>query len=114
MGYRSDVAIALLKEDYPKFLKMYSDLRNNDFIEDFSPDKVEEIQDTIIIHLNDVKWYDWAYEDVKAVMRILHEEEFPYEFLRIGEEHDDIDSEQFEEDALGAHLEVCTSINVWW
>ena len=104
MGYRSDVAIALYaarKEDAPA-IKLW--------IEENFPFNYEEVkEDTkwfdrgIVYSALNVKWYD-SYEDVQAIEAACHRfnELFcrhnstitgAYEMVRIGEEHEDIETE---------------------
>lgn len=111
MGYRSDVTIVM----YPKrnedfnMLKLYAD-------ETF-PDKFEVCEDNnriegfryLMLELDSIKWYE-GYEEVDAYTRAFSEWDtmfrdeyepesgslFHYEYLRIGEDYEDIVYDQSE------------------
>ena len=55
-----------------------------------------EMEGIITLDWNYMKWYDGidGYEDVNAIMKsldILDEKDIDYQYMRIGEENDDID-----------------------
>jgi len=105
MGYRSDVTIVM----YPKFghrdkfaaLKLY--------VDENLPDQFEVVGEGydryLHCHIDGVKWYD-SYEEVDAYNKAFSEWEkifaddaddddplFHYEFIRVGEEYDDVQYE---------------------
>ena len=105
MGYRSDVTIVMYpkrKEDF-NILKLYAD-------ETF-PDKFEVFEDNnriegfryLMLEFDSIKWYE-GYEGVDVYTRAFSEWEsmfideadphgeaiFHYEFMRIGEDYEDI------------------------
>ena len=114
MGYRSDVTIVMyprLDDDYP-MLKL--------FVEENLPHKFEEHEEErsfadvvflkggstvfryLLLEFNGIKWYE-GYEEVDVYTRLFSEWEakfrdvsgdneplFHYEFMRIGEEAEDI------------------------
>lgn len=94
MGYRSDVYLAVKKEDaetvehtHPVIGKLLSEA-----------DTIDVRDDIVFYEFHNVKWYD-GYDEVAALMGWLAEldetcEDFlvPYQFVRIGEEYEDIES----------------------
>ena len=120
MGYRSDVHALFYtttKEDLP-VLKLYMD---ENFPKDESFFELEEISSNRIygyeVTFEGVKWYE-SYEYVKAFdafktkyQALLDEQEegkkWKFEFVRIGEETDDVEREQHDSAYV---LNVCRSI----
>jgi len=101
MGYRSDVRIRTTKEGYEvmkKFVENYikeKELKGTDWnlLEHVIKTEMEGI---ITLDWNYIKWYEGidGYEDVNAIMKsldILDEKGIDYQYMRIGEEYDDID-----------------------
>ena len=102
MGYRSDVAAVLYvtnKDDFP-VLKLW--LIENFPVKEFEGD-VRWFDRGIVLECDDVKWYDDS-PDVKKFNNAAQafidlfctdQDEVPegaYEFMRIGEEYEDIES----------------------
>lgn len=99
MGYRSDIRIRTTKKGYEimkaeveNFLKENNldELWNLLKINGVSIDKTEK---AITIEWSYLKWYE-EYKDVQAIMKslsILSEKNIDYQFMRIGEELDDIE-----------------------
>mgnify|MGYP000241745419 CR=1 FL=1 len=105
MGYRSDVTIVMYPKNGSDFalLKLYAD-------ETF-PDKFEVHEDNgrelgfkyLVLEIDGIKWYE-GYEEVDVYTRAFSEWEsmfrdeaephyepiFHYEFMRIGEDYEDI------------------------
>ena len=101
MGYRSDVRIRTTKEGYEvmkNFVEKYikeKELKGTDWnlLEHAIKTEMEGI---ITLDWNYMKWYEGekGYEDVDAIMKsldILDEKGIDYQYMRIGEEIDDID-----------------------
>lgn len=101
MGYRSDIRIRTTKEGYEVMKK---------FVEDYIKEKelkgigwnlleyaeITEAEDSITLDWTDLKWYEGisGYEDVDAIMYSLDElsdKDIDYQYIRIGEEVNDID-----------------------
>lgn len=58
--------------------------------------EITEAEDSITLDWENLKWYEYSkgYEDVDAIMKsldILDEKDIDYQYIRIGEENDDID-----------------------
>lgn len=58
--------------------------------------EITEAKDSITLDWTDLKWYEGinGYEDVDAIMNsldVLDEKDIDYQYMRIGEEKDDID-----------------------
>jgi hypothetical protein len=117
MGYRSDVVLVMYPED-PKdmpALKL--------FASENIPDKFEEVKRDapgIPVYLrwrwDNVKWYE-EFPEVDAVEDIMHRWEdlfwrddgyhYHYEFIRIGEELEDIESRGTETNILYVARTIC-------
>ena len=101
MGYRSDVRIRTTKEGYEVMKK---------FVENYIKEKglkgtnwnllehaeITEAEDSITLDWAYMKWYEGinGYEDVDAIMNSLYElseKDIDYQYMRIGEEDDDIE-----------------------
>lgn len=101
MGYRSDVRIRTTKEGYEvmkKFVENYikeKKLRGTDW-NLLEHAEITEAEDSITLDWSDLKWYEGinGYEDVDAIMNSLYEldkRDIDYQYMRIGEEDDDIE-----------------------
>ena len=105
MGYRSDIRIRTTKEGFEimkKVVEKYieekvSQERRN--VYDYNLLKAAEITEgvnCVTLDWTYMKWYEdcGGYEDVDAIMKsldILDEKGIDYQYMRIGEEIDDID-----------------------
>ena len=92
MGYRSDVAIAIRKEEYVKAL-----LRQ-DFPTALKEEQYVEVEDVLYWFLEGWKWYE-MFDDVKEIDNFLQKLEeietddntYVYGFMRMGEADDDFE-----------------------
>lgn len=105
MGYRSDVRIRTTKEGYElmkKFVEKYikekipKEKRNGYDYNLLNSAEITEEFDCVTLDWTYMKWYEYCggYEDVDAIMNsldILDEKDIDYQYMRIGEENDDID-----------------------
>lgn len=105
MGYRSDVRIRTTKEGLEvmkNFIENYvKENVNEENLKGYDYNLLNnaiktEMADVITIDWNDVKWYEGikGYEDVDAIMKSLDElsdKDIDYQYMRIGEEDDDIE-----------------------
>lgn len=101
MGYRSQVAVVIYGDsrDAEKYALLKT-LMNTTFKEAYTEfdGNAEWHDDKHVLEfaMEDVKWYD-SYPDVKLFMAMLEDivdlEGFNYEFLRIGEDANDIDDQ---------------------
>lgn len=97
MGYRSDVAVAIMfntKEDLLTFRTKHKILGGTTE-QEITNLNVIEYQNKVVAfaYYDSVKWYD-GYEDVQAVMQMLEdaqEAKFSTMLIRIGEEISDIE-----------------------
>ena len=105
MGYYSNVRAITTKKGYERFLELiYDDDRW--FIDDYPWFSRTEYNDTVMFGWNDVKWYE-GYPEVDAVMsaiETLASEGYPFEYLRIGEEFDDIETREHNPEELNRHI----------
>ena len=91
MGYRSEVAVVLYKEDYQKLMEDAQPLKEKDelcFLE--QEPKYCEIdgKEYAFLYGDWIKWYDIFYE-VELVMNFL--KQVPHAFIRMGEDNDDVE-----------------------
>lgn len=105
MGYRSDVRIRTTKEGY-ELMKITVE----NYIEGRVPEEkrngydynllkaaaITEGSDCVTLDWSCLKWYEGiqGFEDVDAIMKSLDElsdKDIDYQYMRIGEENDDID-----------------------
>ena len=93
MGYCSEVALAIAKEDC-KYLK--GKMKENKELKDFlKMAEIKKSNNAIVISWDWIKWYD-EFPEVQAIkdfMYYLSDNDRPYRFIRIGEENDDIEVE---------------------
>ena len=93
MGYRSEVAIAIRKEDY-ELLKEF-DKENQNLIELLEIANIKEYNEVICLKWDWLKWYS-EFPEVQAIEEFLaklSDEDKPYKFIRIGEDIDDTEVE---------------------
>lgn len=113
MGYYSDVRISTDKTGYDKFIErcrpevkyLFGRTTNE-------PEFVDEDGDSVVFGWNSVKWYDW-FGDVKSVMkalRTLGDEGYSFEYLRVGEDPEDIERMTYGPDEVERSLYVRTEI----
>ena len=93
MGYRSEVAIAMKKEDAKEFLENYvkgTKLEGGEV--------VKELPHVTVITFSDIKWNTWYPEvaEAESFLDKLEETEKYYEFVRIGEDFDDVEIRNFQ------------------
>lgn len=105
MGYRSDIRIRTTKEGYEvmkKFIEKYiKENMNEENLKGYDYNllksaEITEAEDSVTLDWNSLKWYEGiqGYEDVDAIMYSLDElsdKDIDYQYMRIGEEIDDID-----------------------
>ena len=96
MGYRSDVAVVIYGDARdPEKYELLKTLMNVTFKEVLTEFDAEwhDTKHVLEFEMDNVKWYN-GYPDVDRFMAMLHEigdiEGFNYEFLRVGEEANDI------------------------
>ena len=102
MGYRSDVRIRTTKEGYEVMKKNVEKYIKENVNEEnlkgydwnlLNSAEITEAEDSITLDWYYLKWYD-GYKDVDAIMDSLDEldeKDIDYQYMRIGEETDDID-----------------------
>ena len=103
MGYRSDVRIRTTKEGYEvmkNFVEKYikenlkeDELKGYDY-NLLNSAEITEAEDSITLDWTYLKWYDGIFKEVDAVMNsldILSDKNIDYQYMRIGEEIDDIE-----------------------
>ena len=104
MGYRSSVALAISKELMPRFLTVFAKCPEAQAMVFKDHDRMDEDYDgegTFFVYWDHIKWYT-SYPEVEAIENFLAECELDdfedldnsyehYRFLRLGEDHDDLD-----------------------
>lgn len=89
MGYRSDVALALSREDHAKLKKACVAPGDLDALLFLTPNDEADNEDVVVLHWENVKWYDDdpLIGGIASFISDLDEEAFG--FVRIGEDFDD-------------------------
>ena len=94
---RSDVAIAMKQTDYEKLQKAIEELDEDTkedvthFMKGVSLEVSSENKEYVILKWEWVKWYDY-FPEVEFILNFLEEIE-KYDYIRIGEDYDDIECE---------------------
>lgn len=112
MGYRSEVALVIKKEDEEKLLAAIADYDKG--IEDVRVETAKELldyadknenKDYIVYHWEGVKWY-YHYRSVGFFTEKIMSNKYgiAYDFLSIGEDWDDV------EEVNGLHSEILSPI----
>ena len=102
MGYRSDIRIVTSKEGFEKlseFVKNYLKENKEDYNLLEECDIKQEGKEQCYLGWNCVKWYEYDYTDVDAIMKGLEhlgENEYSYRYMRIGENYDDIEEQSYD------------------
>jgi hypothetical protein len=119
MGYRSDVSTVIYGDDRnPEKYALLKTLMNTTFKVAYDAwSACAEWHDTkhvLEFQIEDVKWYE-SYPEVMAFLTMLENlreiEGYNYEFVRVGEDDDDIDR-QSEGNQCEYLINVCRSIEV--
>lgn len=93
MGYSSDIAIAMRKEDF-ELLKEF-DKENQNLMELLEVAEVKESRGVVVVQWDSLKWYPY-FPEVQAIKEFLgklSDEDKPYRFIRIGEDAADTEVE---------------------
>lgn len=104
MGYRSDVRIRTTKEGYEVMKNFVEKYIKENVSEDaqgldwnlLNSAEITETGNSITLDWENIKWYKGidGYQDVDAIMKSLDElsdKDIDYQYMRIGEENNDID-----------------------
>ena len=119
MGYRSDVSTVIYGDDRTaEKYALLKTLMNTTFkvaYDAWSADVIwHDTKCVLEFFIEDVKWYE-SYPDVMAFLTMLENlreiEGYNYEFVRVGEQDDDIDR-QSEGNQCEYLIIVCRSIQV--
>lgn len=115
MGYCSDVCLVTTKAGWEKVKSKLSD--------DPCPDSYNERQDKegntyAIVEWSCIKWYGDFFDEVDEAIATLQDDE-PYDFVRIGEEWGDVDSENHVDynkypNFPYIHVEQTYSVGLWY
>lgn len=92
MGYRSDVALALSREDHEKLVKACVPPGDLDALLFLTPNDEDDKEDFVILHWESVKWYDDYPLIEKIASFICDLDDAAFGFVRIGDEYDDIET----------------------
>ena len=102
MGYYSDVAIAIRKRDAKRLFDEVAKRPDEDIVKWFVSNRMEEFNindadpnpDGVqVLRWYGVKWYD-EFEEVQYIMNFIRSLGYGnYEFMRIGEDVDDVERE---------------------
>lgn len=124
MGYRSEVKLITTKEGWSRIKKA---------VEDATPEGAWLVDDTNIVPVcdgkyvlgewSDIKWYDWGDNIIGTFMKELgklDEVDIPYEFMRVGEDYEDIEyltytsDDHYEKYKDMPNLELHRAIDVYY
>ena len=101
MGYRSDVRILTSKKGFAelnKYVNNYlKDKNDYNLMENIQYKKENDF--CCYFGWNWVKWYEYDYESINAIMNglnYLKENEYSYRYARIGEDYDDYDEQYYD------------------
>ena len=93
MGYRSEVAISMRKEDF-ELLKEF-DKENKNLMELLEVAEIKKSWGVVVVKWDSLKWYP-EFLEIQAIEEFLgklSDEDKPYKFIRIGEYADDTEVE---------------------
>lgn len=110
MGYRSDVGIALgfkTKEACDKFILTYK-LKKPEFWREIVEEHWERADERVLVgYYECVKW-NRGYDDVDAIHDMFEwansNHDASYRVVRIGEDYDDVEIEEYCHDAVNLYL----------
>lgn len=110
MGYRSEVRICLLEENFEELKNICSNLKYN-LMDDI--DFKSRDDESVVFGWDWVKWYE-EFDEVAAIKNYLLnlDDDVPYSFVRIGEERDDIETHENFCDGECARIRPITYIDV--
>lgn len=120
MGYYSDIVIVTTEDGYKRLTDLIAQRTN---LEDLLGDCEvkhgtigKESHEHLYVSLrwNGQKWYE-EYEDVKAVMDSLdglENENIPYRYTRVGEDYDDVETENYDDEGVLPSILVNRTISI--
>ena len=92
MGYRSDVALAMSREDHARLVQSCVPPGDLDALLFLTPEDEGDNEDAVLLHWESVKWYDDDPLIVKIAAFISDLDEETFGFVRVGEEFDDTET----------------------
>lgn len=115
MGYRSDVRINTTKKGYERLMSLIPE-EYREYLE-FNLILEEEHEFSTVFGWNSYKWYKGISPDIDAVedaLNVLDKEGYPVEFIRIGEDNEDVEKRKYNNtDDLLYHLYIRNEIDVY-
>lgn len=95
MSYRSNVAISLPEKDFCQLLKD-ADEAMLDFIDEMNRRifKGENGEKVVQIYIRSVKWDPYHDKEIVHLMNFIFEGDFPYAFIREGEDEKDVEEHE--------------------
>lgn len=113
MGYYSEVAITLHKEDFETLVRRAAEESEDSlYLIRISTLYKDEDNETVSMTWNSVKWYE-GFRSVDFIMSFLRSNDVEYQFKRIGEETGDIEEEYNDENfVLDDATSVCCYISM--
>ena len=101
MGYRSDVALGLRKVDFEELMKRVELIEKQDvkkevieLIKDGKKNIKQSYTDFVVLYWESIKWYENMFPEIKFIMNFIEDLE-EYDYVRIGEDTDDITEELY-------------------
>lgn len=95
MSYRSNVAISLPEKDFCQLLKD-ADEAMLDFIDEMNRRtfKGENGEKVVQIYIRSIKWDPYHDKEIVHLMNFIFEGDFPYAFIREGEDEKDVEEHE--------------------
>lgn len=92
MSYYSDVKLITTKKGWEQLRQAVKQADPDADLMDYPRTlTTQEKQEYLLGEWNDRKWYDWDFADLKAFMHELGLLDEPYDFMRIGEDYEDVE-----------------------
>ena len=109
MGYYSDVALSMYKKDYNKMVELNKENEDfNDLIRIANKRTYTGDEDVVTLYWESVKWHT-AFPEIGTIedyLRILVEQDRPYNFIRIGEDWDDVEYNYHYSDTVDSNIVI--------
>lgn len=115
MGYYSEVVLAMPESEWDKLASQdKTDSANSVFVNFdrkiwFEHSGCSEVDEKwVLIRWNSIKWYWPGNDSITAIQHYVERCEGPFEFLRLGEEIEDVEyhSNLVEDEVIGAKTEA--------
>lgn len=120
MGYYSNFRILTTVEGrktFENYVKEHTEKNEINLFNYLDVDKTDLEKDVSLFGGDDIKWYTFCgfaeIDNFVKALEFLKEKGIPYNFVRLGEELDDMEYDSCKENELSASLSVKREIRVW-